>query len=235
MERAVKNFSSYVTAFDPSFPSRIQGATQVEIDELEAVSGHVLPTFYREFLLSMGHKDDGCLSQQDIEADVPALVSYYREAVATGEDEVPRDSIVVAVGFSIEKLCLEARDGGGLWNCDLATKHKLWAESLENWLFQWAYLKYRTRAFPYFACYSAATRIRFLEPARAEAHRRGFKEQWFSDRVTLCTETSDAVLIVQQMAHDPPAIAIAGRDASGGESFIRHLVQTTGVALQRQL
>src|SRR5690349_3145739 len=92
----MKNLIEYACSFDPSFPKRIAGSPPQQIAELEVVVGKPLPRFYKEFLQTMGANDAHLLSTWDVKIDPPSIIEFYKEEIATGEDSVPEDSIVIA-------------------------------------------------------------------------------------------------------------------------------------------
>jgi hypothetical protein len=76
----------YIAGYDPSFRGSIEGASEEEIAELEALTGSELPEVYREFLGVMG-RNTGWIDIQRLDFRVETVLDYYRreDALPVGE------------------------------------------------------------------------------------------------------------------------------------------------------
>jgi len=64
----------------PDLASAWQGATEDEIDRIEAIAGRPLPRFYRWFLMRMGHSM-GPIAYPTLDFSAPKVLECYREGL----------------------------------------------------------------------------------------------------------------------------------------------------------
>src|SRR5262245_32465440 len=106
----MKDLVSYVSTFDPTYPSRIEGATTRELDQLERLAGRALPDDYRTFASALGHDDGGLRMGSDSSTDVRELIAYYSDLHADGscDELIPKGCVVIAYsGIRTPELCLD--------------------------------------------------------------------------------------------------------------------------------
>ncbi|WP_438032693.1 SMI1/KNR4 family protein [Sorangium sp. So ce204] len=216
---------SYIEQHNPGFARRIRGATPDEIDSLEQTAGHPLPPDYRYFLSVMGHDDGQLFGQKGISTDVPSLLSFYRESVATGENSVPEDCIVIAVGCAvIEQVYLEHDGLGRVFEGGEGEKSSLWAKSFRNLLYQNAYMAHRQRWLPHAVMHNSTDQTNLSEDVRAVVRSAGLLELDFSDSVTICAESSSATLAFRQIAGETAWVRVAGMDEAAVNDVSRRLM-----------
>ncbi|WP_437965127.1 SMI1/KNR4 family protein [Sorangium sp. So ce260] len=229
----MRSFIEYASRFDPAMSSRIRGATQDEIRKLELVSGHSLPSDYRDYLALMGHGDDRTISVDELSTDVSDVISFYEENVATGEDSVPDDCIIIGVdGVIIEQVYLEHQPPGRVFFSSDGQKHGMWAESLGKLLCKHAYMRYRPRQLHYSAAYATANPRPAIDAARTEALRMGFAPQWFSDAITFCGERSGIVIIINQFERQGLLMRVAASRPEPLDALVQRIAEAAAVDLK---
>jgi hypothetical protein len=230
----MRTFVDYAASFDPAFPSRIRGASPQEIADLEAEAGHPLPDAYRAFLSLMGHGADQLVGGAEVRTDVSELIEFYGENVASGEDQVPDDCIVIGVGgVAVEQVLLEYNHPGRVFEGDSGEKHSLWADSLEKLLYKRVYMRYRPKQLPFSGIFTSAVGDPMMDAALNAAILLGFAPQWFSDSISFCGEAPGAVLILNQFGGQGFSMRIAAKEREQVEVVSRSIVQATGPSLQR--
>ncbi|KYF69766.1 SMI1/KNR4 family protein [Sorangium cellulosum] len=229
----MKSFIEYASRFDPVMPSRIRGATQEEIKKLESISGHTLPPDYRDYLALMGHGDDRIISGYGIRTDITNVILFYEENIATGEDSVPDDCIIIGIGgVSVEQIYLEHQRPGRVFDSADGQKHGMWSDSLEKLLHKQAYMRYRPKQLPCSASYATSNPRRAIDAARTEALRMGFEPQWFSDPITFCGEKSETVLIINQFEHQGLWLRVAAPNFEPLEAVAQRIAEAAAVDLE---
>ncbi|AUX35518.1 MULTISPECIES: SMI1/KNR4 family protein [Sorangium] len=225
---------TYASTFDPTFPSRIRGAGTEEIERLQDLAGHVLPQDYKEYLSLMGHGDGGALSSTEICTDIAEVIAFYEENVATGEDEVPSDCVVIGVGgVAVQQLYLEHEAQGHVFDGADGEKLRLWSESFEKLLHQQIYMQYRPNQLAHSAFYATSDRAPVFNSARAAAIRLGFAPEWFSDKITFCGERSGTVLVLNQLEGQGLWVRIAAERVEALPTIAQSIAEASGVLLQR--
>jgi hypothetical protein len=229
----MREFVEYVSSFNGKFASQMRGATAEEIAHLQRITGHALPANYREYLELMGHDDDRALGSEEIWTNISEIISFYEENVATGEDCVPDDCIVIGVGgVSVEQVYLEHEGQGRVYDSSDGQKHTLWAESLEMLLYQKAYMRYRRKQFAHTAFYTSSHVEPALGAARDEATRIGFVPQWFSGEVTFCGEMPGATLVINQIAQQGICLLLGAAQFDVVHETALRIAEATGVSLK---
>ncbi|KYF69765.1 SMI1/KNR4 family protein [Sorangium cellulosum] len=229
----MRSFIEYASRFDPAISSRIRGATQDEIRKLESVSGHPLPSDYRDFLALMGHGDDRIISNDELSTDVSDVISFYEEVVATGEESVPDDCVLLGVdGVIVEQVYLERQPPGRVFFSSDGQKDGLWAGSLEKLLCKHAYMRYRPRQLRYSDAYATANPKPAVDAARAEALRMVFVPQWFSDAITFCGERSGIVLIINQLEYQGLLMRVATSRPEPLDTLVQRIAEAAAVDLK---
>lgn len=234
LNTGILKFIDYVTAFNPAFPSRIRGATQEEIARLEQLAGPPLPSFYREYLERMGHGDDELIGRPEPITDITDVITFYEENVASGENPVPDGCIFIGVGGCCTgNVVVERGAHGRVFDTDDGEKDILWAESLENLLYHYAYMIYRPKQFPYDAFYVNTDAKQVVASASMEAAQMGFKPLWFSDAITFCAERDDSVLILSQRKGSGLGMLVGATRWNLPNQIARRLANAAGVKIEK--
>lgn len=232
----MKKIIDYACSFDPTFQDGLKGASREQIEALERLMGKQLPPLYREYLEIAGVQDNGLLSGIDLESDPTALIFFYEEWVARGEDSVPDDCITIAYsGVTGVTLFLEVEGQGALYDGALSEKLHLWASSFERYLYNRLYIRYRAlgfRSLMTIAHFSNNSHANVLDPGRVAGAALGFEDVWFSDQVTYCAERPDAVLVIRQLSNRSPYVQIAATQRETVTSIVRELERASGVGLK---
>jgi hypothetical protein len=213
----IAEFIRYVSLRDPSFPGRIAGASDQEIDTLERLASRRLPDSYKEFLSFMGHNDADLRLAWDCTTDISAISSYYKEEVHRGEEIVPSNCIVVGLGGTIVEEISLRLDGGGEPTVVISgggEVEALYAESLPKLLYRRAFAKYNWTTSPHRAAYVNAIRAKQLLQAERRASEMGFHTCWFSDAIAYCGEQEGASVTITQFEGDGLVVQIAARNES---------------------
>jgi hypothetical protein len=237
----IDEFVAYVAQFEPGFPNIIRGASPEEISALERLAGRPLPEMYREFLERMGHESGKINLSLGGRSGISHVIEYYRDAIETGEREVPHNCIVIGHDQIANELALEFKpDGEPQVVVSSGEEIKaLHAESLEKLLYSLAFIAYRLRTLPYWASYTSSYQeigMRMVLPAaRQLAEQLGFTILWFSDTVTFCAERgTDAALEFTQHEGQGLAGRVAATSQAEVEKIGDEFVRGLGVRQLRQ-
>lgn len=76
MQTDIQQLIDYISKYDSSFASRIRGASEMQINRLEQLIKHPLPTTYRAFLSRMGHSMGG-LHPYNANFDIDVIIRAY--------------------------------------------------------------------------------------------------------------------------------------------------------------
>jgi hypothetical protein len=209
-------FLEYATSLDPTFPSRIEGATASEIDQLERAVAGPLPPDYRAYLELMGRRDDGIIGGDEFLTSATDLVDYYETSVGSGDVRVPADCIVFGAGYaSIEALYLDREAPHGIFESDDGAKGTMWTPSLRVLLYQQAFMRAAARRHAHTTVLSGA----HPAPRQRRAERLlgdlELKRLWFSDETTLCYESADDRVAVHRGEESGCGSRPGGSSASG--------------------
>jgi hypothetical protein len=225
----VQQLLQYIVRYASDFSSRVAGADASEIAELERMAGRPLPPAYRDFLATLGRDDGGLRLGVEASSRIDRVLAHYREHVLTGQESVPKDGLVIAVGgVVIEEVCLVGLSGQTP-AVAFASGDRIvgpYADSLEQLLFRLAFTKYRLAAFPVSGRYTGAEAARRLAEAEKKAVGLGFERQWFSDSLAFCGESPRGLAIaLSEYQGLGLAVRVAGRDRAEveeiGDDFAR--------------
>ncbi len=188
----------YVAQFDPQFPQRIRGASAQEIARLEQLVGFPLPPTYRAFLEAMGQDMGGLeLFVQDTSC-ISDVIEYYQRWVLTGQIKLPLNGIVFWFpDLPHHDLMLQSGDGNSeprVYQIEDGEMRGPYADSLEQLLFQRAFVKYLLSPLPYKRWYSNERRTEQLQQTATLIRSLGAHIHTFSDSFTLCVESEGLAL-----------------------------------------
>ncbi len=139
---------------------------------------------------------------------------------------MPDDCVVIATsGVAIEQLYLEREGLGRVFEGGDGQKTSLWAESLENLLYQLAYMRYRQRSLPYVHEYTSAGKASVSESVREVVRSVGLVETKFSGGAAICAELAGTTLAFSQMAGAPAWVRVAGVNGASVIDVSRQLVE----------
>jgi hypothetical protein len=197
----VEHLIRYIAQFDPHFPQRVRGAAAHDITLLEQLVRFPLPVTYRAFLAAMGPDVGGLELFVQGTSCISDVIDYYQRWVITNQIKVPPKGIVFwFAALPDNDLMLQSCDGKGeprVYEIEEDTILGPYADSLEQLLFQRAFLKYRLNPLPYQRWYSKDKGMQQLQQAATLAQDLGISIHPFSDSLTLCAETKDAALYFQ--------------------------------------
>src|SRR5688572_28146806 len=97
MQGLESEFESLLVRLMPEADRGWRGASEAEIDEVEALAGRPLPRFYRWFLARMGH-DMGGLSYPTVDFTVERVLA------GNSEEHFPRDPRYFMIGFVTDEV-----------------------------------------------------------------------------------------------------------------------------------
>lgn len=197
----IESFVQFVSQYDPSFPARIQGASNEEIDALALLLGRSLPASYREFLTAMGHSDGDLDLAFDGSMKISDVIDYYREIARGQFPPAPPNCIVIGTGDpALGEVYLEVvsdrEEPRVLLGVD-GQIGQLYGESLPKVLFRRAFIKYELARKPWSGFYIDRKVRDLVSLMREAASEEGFEPLWFSDSIALCARRDEVVLIVE--------------------------------------
>lgn len=205
-------FLEYVCSFDPTFASRIEGASADEIARVEHAAGP-LPPDYRRFLELMGRRDDE-IAGVDVQTSAADIVAFYEE-VSRGDDEVPEGCIAFAIsGLSIEQLSFERQKPHRVFQVPGDDTTILWASSLRGFFYKQAFARSVEQQRAHAAVYVVEDKRPCLHLAEALLESIELQRLWFSDEVTLCYESDVESVAISQL-EDQKLWARLSSDRSG--------------------
>jgi hypothetical protein len=88
----MKELIEFISHYDPQYPTKIRGATEAEIAELERLIGRKLPSRYKEFLHHMG-RGMGDFEVPETNFSIERVVRFYR---GKGRERVPARYVFIA-------------------------------------------------------------------------------------------------------------------------------------------
>jgi hypothetical protein len=89
MSSGFERLVDYTNGFDPGFADGIEGASEAEIDELNALLNDRMPPTYREFLRLMGRSTDW-IAVPNYDLRIHGVLSYYRRETWMAETDYIR-------------------------------------------------------------------------------------------------------------------------------------------------
>lgn len=167
-----------------------------EVDRLQRAARTPLPPDYVAFL----ERHTDFFGDDDVVTSADGLAEFYEESVHSGETIVPPDCIVFAVsGLSFGKLVMETMPPHRVFQLVDGANVALWADSFRGFVEQQAFRRCVRQSRHWTALTSLDT-----EPRRSRAEdlfeTLGLERLSFSDSVTLCGQSADVKVMVQQMA-----------------------------------
>lgn len=199
----------YVSRWDPSFPTRLRGATPAEIAEYEELFGAPIPALLRAYLARMGADNGGLNFASGGDMDIGSLLRSMRSN-KTSYEAFPRDSCLVGIQPQPGTYIV-------LHPCDQADPpvHEALEElvgrvsdSFEKMLFQVAFYAFRLIKLPHRAAYSEEGARVSLADATERARQAGFSVEWFSDSIRSVVHCPDACAMLLRPEDDRLSITI---------------------------
>jgi len=232
----IDDLISYVSKFQPDFPTRIQGAGAEDVAELERLTGLSLPFTYKEYLLRLGRDDGGLDVGGGSTTKISAIVDYYTESMEFDMQDIPPNCLVIAVsGGGTFELSLEYKSDTEypvlLTSGD--TIKGFFSESFEKLLFRHAFVKYRMRSLPSSAIYWGGSDEESLRKALEVALNLGFERKWFSDRVSFCGESHESAVVIERILSRPVWMRISAQQAAEVERLGDIFVKQSGMVFQQ--
>lgn len=226
---------AYISMFDPTYPSRIEGATAEELNQLERLAGRALPSDYRAFASLLGHNDGGLRIGGDSSTDVRELIAYYSDLHAEGslDEMIPDDGIVIAYsGVGTPELCLDTSlpQGRVIYSQGRARLGSC-AESLSKLAFRAAFSNFRRKRSVVSFIYEAASDAVSMDLVSSAARQLGFTAEWFSDGICQCQSRGETLLLFQRIMGRPVWLRMSSRDERELERLGRALQQQLGLTL----
>jgi hypothetical protein len=211
----IEDLIEYVSSYDSVFVSKIEGATQNELDEFRSLVGHPLPAFYETFLTRMGRNSDFLEIGYDGSSRIGDLIEYYKKFILTGLHPVVDNAIYISVFGQDFDVCLISdgrKDGPSVFVVEGASIHNRYADSLEALLHRKVFFEREV---------GSSTSIQTLwnpNPARARkledlaevCAKAGMSTRWFSDRCAHCATTTRIRVGICQYASADIQILVGG-------------------------
>ena len=234
----MKDLISYVSAFDPAFASRIEGATTNEIDQLEGLARRKLPSDYREFASLLGHEDGGLQIGSESSTDIRELIGYYADVQADGNfnDMIPENCVVIAYsGILTPELSLDF-SGSDVRVIYSQGHQKLapCADSLTKLAFRSAFSNFRRQLTLTSLIYEATSDAVSVAFAGGVARQLGFTPEWFSDSVCECHTKGDTLLLFERFRERPLWLRLSSRDEEELAELGGALQQRLGLTLRQR-
>jgi hypothetical protein len=197
----IEAFIQFVSQYDPSFPARIEGASNEEIDLLTGLVGRSLPASYREYLAAMGHLDGNLDLAFDGSTKISDVIDYYQEAAQGQVHPPPLGCIVVGTGDpAVGEVYLEEVPDTKEPRMMLGVDGKIgqtYGESLPKVLYRKAFIKHELARTPFSAFYIDRKVRDLVSLASGAAVEEGFEPLWFSDLVAFCAQRDEVILMVE--------------------------------------
>ncbi len=221
----MKDLIDYACTFDSDYRRRVVGASEEEIDRLEALVGRPLPERYRAYLVHMG-RSDGLELLVDGRTAIADVIDHYVD-IQEGREVAPEGCTVFGVGgLRLEEIALRDSDGlvvigdgaGGI-----ARRH---AESLDKLLYRTAF------ALGHNPCRCLLTHdenVPMGERFATFAEGLGLGRLWFSDRWVGCYEGPDLRLSLCQFDEYRPTVVLRAQANAGLERVCGSLVSRLGL------
>lgn len=202
-------FVEYASILDPSYPTRLCGATPAQIAEYEQIFGAPIPASLREYLAVMGADNGGLNFASGGDTGIRSLIHSMRSNQGPYE-LFPRDSCLVGIQpqpgtFIVLHPCDEANPPVYDAEEDLLARV---SDSFEKMLFQAAFYTFRLRALPHRATYAAGREEVSLAGATAWAARAGLSVEPFSDSIRSLVHGADACAMLLRPEDDRLSISI---------------------------
>lgn len=229
----IEQLIEYTSRWRPTFRDGIQGASAQEVQELKQLVPYPLPRVYEEFLLHLGHGDGGLHVAMDGTADISDILVLYRDFKA-GEADIPEQCVVIGTGRLVEDICLMLAPGGEptVVFTEGDKVIGLYAESLIKLLFRNAFTDFGVSSRPFQAFYTASFadlgRTNKLMQAQQVVCDLGFKEEWFSDGVSICLTRGDTLIAVIQLAGKGMGVLIGASQAGEVDRIVDALRNELG-------
>lgn len=185
MASSIDRFVAYVDSLEPGFSARLEPADPRLVSELESLYGGNIPTEYRAYLERLGGDAGGFVLYDQDESGLEGVVACYRPAARPRLAEAPRGGSILIARGPDDSLALDGReDPRPVVGWDGVGFFGRYADSLERYLFQRAWLQFSVRGLvsPRGEDVPAAGAAG-LEKAAAAAGRRGLGLLEFSDGV----------------------------------------------------
>jgi hypothetical protein len=218
----------YAASFDPSFPSRLRGATGAQLDELESLAGSPLPPPFRALLERMGESDGGTALMQGSSFRAADLIDLYRTAAEDWREPLlPPGYLLFAVPpreGRDDLLVLDARAPAlapvlGLDSQRSAPRPV--AASLIQLLFRLLFLRLAIPAHPHRRRqWSTLAHARpTLDEVAEYARARGLTPLWFSDAQIFCAESDGARLAIGRSGGDTLWLSMSAAARSAADAL----------------
>jgi hypothetical protein len=229
---SIDSFLRFAASYDASFPAAIEGATEDEIRELEALVGLPLPSDYRHYLSAMGRADGGIDLACDGTTTIADLIGYYRERVVGAPYPPPPGCVVIRIG-DLGCLCMEASGAHRVvWAVDHGID-RIFGASLTHVLHRQAFIKYELAQKPASAFYIDGAVRDLVLPAAAVLRDAGFETLWFSDSEALCAVQGTTSVVVERSYGTKGLVKIAGAHRADVERMGVRLQTALGLTLWR--
>lgn len=206
----------YVSRSDPSYPTRLRGATPAEIAEYEQIFGAPIPALLREYFATMGADNGGLNFVSGGDTDIRSLI-HCMHSNQNPYELFPKDSCLVGIHpqpgtFIVLHPCDQADPPVYDAEEDLLARV---SDSFEKMLFQVAFYIFRLHALPHGATYAEEREEISLADATAWATQAGFSVESSSDSIRSCAQSSDACAMFLRPEDDGLSLTIgAASDAS---------------------
>lgn len=234
MDKQFSDFATYLEQFAPGAIVNMQGAAEIDILELETLSGKRLPRVYADYLLHMGHSTRMLSLFEDANCQIDAIKDYYRNVVRQGIVPDPEELLLIAVsGLTFAEAALDISDQGFRVFATIDSKvQALFADSFLGLLFRTAFVRYRPNQLVHSAIYNGPSR-QVLPLIDSAARARQFSRKWFSDSVSLCLDREEACIVAEQFDNRRCWLRVSSDSAITLDDLGRMLENECGMSFGR--
>ncbi len=192
----IEKFLAYMKKFDPQFRSKIRGANEKDIQEMETSLGVLLPEVYREYMETMGQNDGGLFKSSRARTDVTAVLEMIKIIREERPDVDFKNFIPIASCDNIEGWALTQKEGE--WQVvtiDHNLPAKYVANSLPDLVFYTAFGE-RVRLAPHQVRFTIRNSKINLDDIKKQASSMDFVAESFCDHLSYFGTKSDILLVV---------------------------------------
>lgn len=217
MPSRIEDFIRYVAQFDPTFPLSIRGASEKEILRLEALSGIIISSEYREFLLRMGHESGKLGLDMDGTADITDVIQLYERCIGDTDFAFPASCLVIVTGRISHDIYVDfsASNKPRVVYVENGEIDSIHSENFLNFLYRCAFDSIQMPLVRHYAFWTSSfAQVGYrnvLSEARVIANELGFSEEWFSDSIEICGTTRHSYISITQFEEEGLTVSASSK------------------------
>lgn len=224
----VGEFLAYMEKFDPLFRSKICGANEMDIQEIEKNLGVSLPQDYREYMENMGQNDGGLFENSRAKTNVTELLEIIKIIREERPDVDFKNFIPIASCDNVEGWALTKKDNQ--WqvvtiNNNLPGDYV--ARSLPDLVFYTGFSKQVSLA-PHQVRFKIGNKNIKLSDIEAQASSMGFITEPFCDNLSYFGIKNDILLMVHTSLTIGFEGFVASSDLNSAQKEANQLVEVLG-------